>query len=190
MPIFNAEQKRSYRECRTYRKNPQKRSRSLTPEQYRVTQTGGTEPPLRQRILGQQEPGLYVDAVSGEPLFASFDKFDSGTGWPSFTRPLEAANIVENVDISPGMTQTEVRSRHGDSYLGHVFPDGPRDKGGLRYCMNSASCDLSTATNWRARATASTRSSSQSRTPDDGSEPDGLRFGVKIVGPCWRTRRR
>jgi peptide-methionine (R)-S-oxide reductase len=77
--------------------------------------------------------------VSGEPLFASFDKFDSGTGWPSFTRPLEAANIVENVDISRGMTRTEVRSKHGDSHLGHVFPDGPRDEGGLRYRMNSAS---------------------------------------------------
>jgi peptide-methionine (R)-S-oxide reductase len=77
--------------------------------------------------------------VSGEPLFASFDRFDSGTGWPCFTRPLEASNIVENVDISRGMTRTEFRSKHGDSHLGHVFPDGPRDEGGLRYRMNSAS---------------------------------------------------
>ena len=122
----------------TYRKNPEAVSK-LTSEQYRVTQTDGTERPYANEYWDNKEPGLYVDVVSGEPLFASFDKFDSGTGWPSFTRPLEAANIVENVDISRGMTRTEVRSKHGDSHLGHVFPDGPRDKGGLRYCMNSAS---------------------------------------------------
>lgn len=122
----------------TYTKKPEAVSK-LTPEQYRVTQTDGTERPYVNEYWDNKEPGLYVDVVSGEPLFASFDKFDSGTGWPSFTRPLEAANIVENVDISRGMTRTEVRSKHGDSHLGHVFPDGPRDKGGLRYCMNSAS---------------------------------------------------
>jgi len=122
----------------TYRKNPEAVSK-LAPEQYRVTQTAGTERPFANEYWDNKEPGLYVDVVSGEPLFASFDKFDSGTGWPSFTRPLEAANVLENVDNSHGMARTEVRSKHGDSHLGHVFPDGPRDKGGLRYCMNSAS---------------------------------------------------
>lgn len=122
----------------TYRKNPEAVSK-LTPEQYRVTQTDGTERPFANEYWDNKEPGLYVDVISGEPLFASFDKFDSGTGWPSFTRPLEAANVTENVDSSHGMTRTEVRSKHGDSHLGHIFPDGPRDKGGLRYCINSAS---------------------------------------------------
>jgi peptide-methionine (R)-S-oxide reductase len=135
--VFNAEQK-GVRRMPTYSKNPEAVSK-LTPEQYRVTQTDGTERPFANEYWDNKEPGLYVDVVSGEPLFASFDKFDSGTGWPSFTRPLEAANVVENVDSSHGMTRTEVRSRHGDSHLGHVFPDGPRDKGGLRYCLNSAS---------------------------------------------------
>src|SRR5689334_12161025 len=122
---------------RTFSRSPEALSR-LTPEQYRVTQTGGTERAFANAYWDNKEPGLYVDVVSGEPLFASFDKFDSGTGWPSFTRPIEAANIVEHVDRTHGMARTEVRSRHGDSHLGHVFPDGPRDKGGLRYCMNSA----------------------------------------------------
>lgn len=121
-----------------YRKAPDAVSK-LTPEQYRVTQTGETERPFANEYWDNKEPGLYVDVVSGEPLFASFDKFDSGTGWPSFTRPLDTMNIVENVDSSQGMTRTEVRSKHGDSHLGHLFPDGSRDKGGLRYCMNSAS---------------------------------------------------
>ena len=111
----------------------------LSPEQHRVTQRCGTETPFDNAYWDNKEPGIYVDVVSGEPLFASGDKFDSGTGWPSFTRPIEPENVVENTDISHGMTRTEVRSRHGDSHLGHVFPDGPRDKGGLRYCINSAS---------------------------------------------------
>ena len=122
---------------RTYSKSPEALSR-LTPEQYRVTQTDGTERPFANAYWDNKEPGLYVDVVSGEPLFASFDKFDSGTGWPSFARPIEAANIVENVDRTHGMVRTEVRSKHGDSHLGHVFADGPRETGGLRYCMNSA----------------------------------------------------
>ena len=122
---------------RTYSKSPEALSR-LTPEQHRVTQVGGTERPFANEYWDNKEPGLYVDVVSGEPLFASFDKFDSGTGWPSFTRPIEAANVVEHVDRTHGMMRTELRSAHGDSHLGHVFPDGPRDKGGLRYCMNSA----------------------------------------------------
>jgi peptide-methionine (R)-S-oxide reductase len=111
----------------------------IAASRYRVTQQDGTERPFQNEYWDNTEPGLYVDVVSGEPLFASVDKVDSGTGWPSFTKPLEPANVVENVDRSHGMTRTEVRSNHGDSHLGHVFPDGPRDKGGLRYCMNSAS---------------------------------------------------
>jgi peptide-methionine (R)-S-oxide reductase len=123
---------------KTYNRNPDAVS-LLTPEQYRVTQEDATERPFQNEYWDNKEPGLYVDVVSGEPLFASVDKFDSGTGWPSFTKPLEPANVVETVDGSHGMPRTEVRSRHGNSHLGHLFPDGPRDKGGLRYCMNSAS---------------------------------------------------
>ncbi|MBB4568410.1 peptide-methionine (R)-S-oxide reductase MsrB [Rhizobium leucaenae] len=111
----------------------------LSPEQYRVTQQSGTERPGTGEYLNNKQPGIYVDIVSGEPLFASSDKFDSGCGWPSFTKPIEAANINELTDLSHGMLRTEVRSIHGDSHLGHVFPDGPQDRGGLRYCINSAS---------------------------------------------------
>lgn len=111
----------------------------LTPEQYRVTQESGTEPPGSGPLLDNKQPGIYVDIVSGEPLFASSDKFDSGSGWPSFTKPIEPAYISEVRDTAHGMIRTEVRSTHGDSHLGHVFPDGPRDRGGLRYCINSAS---------------------------------------------------
>lgn len=110
----------------------------LTPEQYRVTQQGATERPGTGAYLHNKEPGIYVDIVSGEPLFASSDKFDSGCGWPSFTKPIEPAHVKELRDTSYGMLRTEVRSAHGDSHLGHVFPDGPRDRGGLRYCINSA----------------------------------------------------
>ena len=123
---------------KTYRKNPEALS-CLTPEQYRVTQQDGTERPFANDYWDNKKPGLYVDVVSGEPLFASVDKFDSGSGWPSFTRPVDVKNIVENRDMSHGMVRTEVRSANGDSHLGHVFPDGPRDAGGLRYCINSAS---------------------------------------------------
>ncbi len=111
----------------------------LTPEQYRVTQENGTEYPGTGEYEHNKEPGIYVDVVSGEPLFASSDKFDSGCGWPSFTKPIEPAHINELTDESHGMIRTEVRSIHGDSHLGHVFNDGPRDRGGLRYCINSAS---------------------------------------------------
>jgi peptide-methionine (R)-S-oxide reductase len=111
----------------------------LTPEQFRVTQESGTERPGTGEYLHNKEPGIYVDIVSGEPLFASSDKFDSACGWPSFTKPIEPVNVVELKDTSHGMVRTEVRSAHGDSHLGHVFPDGPRDRGGLRYCINSAS---------------------------------------------------
>jgi peptide-methionine (R)-S-oxide reductase len=111
----------------------------LTPEQYRVTQQNGTEYPGTGPLLHNKEPGIYVDIVSGEPLFASADKFESHCGWPSFTKPIEPANVKELSDTSHGMVRTEVRSAHGDSHLGHVFDDGPRDRGGLRYCINSAS---------------------------------------------------
>ena len=111
----------------------------LTPEQYRVTQESGTERPGTGEHLGNKEAGIYVDIVSGEPLFASSDKFESGCGWPSFTKPIEPANVKELSDTTHGMVRTEVRSEHGDSHLGHVFADGPRDRGGLRYCINSAS---------------------------------------------------
>jgi peptide-methionine (R)-S-oxide reductase len=111
----------------------------LTPEQFRVTQQSATERPGSGEYLHNREPGIYVDIVSGEPLFASSDKYESGCGWPSFTKPIEPANINELRDSSHGMIRTEVRSKHGDSHLGHVFPDGPADRGGLRYCINSAS---------------------------------------------------
>jgi peptide-methionine (R)-S-oxide reductase len=122
----------------TYRKTPEALAR-LTPEQYRVTQQNGTERPFDNPYNDHREPGLYVDVVSGEPLFTSLDKFDSHCGWPSFTRPVEPAHVVEKSDASHGMIRTEVRSSHGDSHLGHVFPDGPPEAGGLRYCINSAS---------------------------------------------------
>ncbi len=111
----------------------------LTPEQFRVTQQSGTERPHTGALNDNKAPGIYVDIVSGEPLFASSDKFDSGCGWPSFTKPIEPDYMNELTDTSHGMVRTEVRSAHGDSHLGHVFPDGPRDRGGLRYCINSAS---------------------------------------------------
>jgi peptide-methionine (R)-S-oxide reductase len=120
-----------------YRKDPEAISR-LTPEQYQVTQKSGTEPAFNNEFWNNKEPGIYVDVVSGEPLFASINKYDSGTGWPSFTVPLEPGNVVEHKDRTLWMTRTEVRSAHGDSHLGHVFPDGPREAGGLRYCLNSA----------------------------------------------------
>jgi peptide-methionine (R)-S-oxide reductase len=112
---------------------------ALTPEQYRVTQQSGTERPGTGPLLNNKEPGIYVDIVSGEPLFASSDKFDSGCGWPSFTKPIEPAHVNELTDTAYGMVRTEVRSTGADSHLGHVFEDGPRDRGGLRYCINSAS---------------------------------------------------
>ena len=113
--------------------------RKLTPEQYRVTQQGGTELAGVGEYLNNKAAGIYVDIVSGEPLFASGDKYESGCGWPSFTKPIEPANVTELRDATHGMVRTEVRSAHGDSHLGHVFPDGPADRGGLRYCINSAS---------------------------------------------------
>jgi peptide-methionine (R)-S-oxide reductase len=112
---------------------------ALTAEQYRVTQQCGTERPGTGALLTNKEPGIYVDIISGEPLFASSDKYESGCGWPSFTKPVEPTNVKELTDTTHGMIRTEVRSKFADSHLGHVFPDGPRDRGGLRYCINSAS---------------------------------------------------
>ena len=124
--------------AKDYKNNPAAID-ALSPEQYTVTQKNGTERPFTGEYWDNHEPGIYVDVVSGEPLFASVDKFDSGTGWPSFTKPIEPANVNELRDNTHGMIRTEVRSTHGDSHLGHVFPDGPADRGGLRYCINSAS---------------------------------------------------
>ena len=148
-----------------FSKSPETIAR-LSPEQYRVTQQSATERPGTGEYLHNEEPGIYVDIVSGEPLFASSDKFESGCGWPSFTKPIEPANVNELRDGSHGMIRTEVRSAHGDSHLGHVFPDGPEDRGGLRYCINSASSGSSLAMRWKRRATA--RTSTKSRTLDDG----------------------
>jgi peptide-methionine (R)-S-oxide reductase len=121
-----------------YNKNPAAVD-ALSPEQYHVTQENGTELPFTGEYCNNHEPGIYVDIVSGEPLFASANKFDSGSGWPSFTQPIEADRVVERRDRSHLMDRVEVRSAHADSHLGHVFPDGPTEAGGLRYCVNSAS---------------------------------------------------
>jgi peptide-methionine (R)-S-oxide reductase len=121
-----------------YKKSAESISR-LSPEQFRVTQQSGTERPFENAFWDHDEPGIYVDVVSGEPLFSSLDKFDSHCGWPSFTKPVNPENVEERRDRSHGMARTEVRSSYGDSHLGHVFDDGPRDAGGLRYCINSAS---------------------------------------------------
>lgn len=120
-----------------YRKTEQAITQ-LTPLQRRVTQESATERPFTNEFYDHDEPGLYVDIVSGEPLFTSQSKFHSNCGWPSFTRPIAAENVKENRDNSHGMSRTEVRSHHADSHLGHVFPDGPPQDGGLRYCINSA----------------------------------------------------
>ena len=113
--------------------------KKLTKEQYYVTKQNGTEAPFRNEYWDNKKPGIYVDVISGDPLFSSLDKFDSGTGWPSFTKPLAKENVVEKSDSSHGMTRVEVRSKKSDAHLGHIFNDGPPDKGGIRYCMNSAS---------------------------------------------------
>ena len=121
-----------------YRKTPEALSR-LTDTQYEVTQNDGTEPPFRNEYWNNHEPGIYVDVVSGQPLFSSIDKYDSRTGWPSFTKPIEPDAVTTKTDWKMLMPRTEVRSSGAESHLGHVFKDGPRDAGGLRYCMNSAS---------------------------------------------------
>ncbi|MBZ4486574.1 peptide-methionine (R)-S-oxide reductase MsrB [Microbacterium sp. cx-55] len=120
-----------------YRKTPEALSR-LTPNEYRVTQEDSTEPPFRNRYWDNHEDGIYVDVVSGQPLFSSADKFESGSGWPSFTRPIDSDAVTEKTDRTLWMKRTEVRSAGADSHLGHLFDDGPREAGGMRYCMNSA----------------------------------------------------
>jgi len=123
----------------TYRKPSDAELKAkLTPEQYYVTQQNGTEPPFKNEYWNNAEPGIYVDIVTGEPLFVSSDQYDAGCGWPSFTKPITKDVVQFKRDSSYGMERTEVRSRAGDSHLGHVFSDGPKDKGGLRYCINSA----------------------------------------------------
>jgi peptide-methionine (R)-S-oxide reductase len=123
--------------AKEFNKNPAAVS-TLSPEQYHVTQKNGTERPFTGEYWDNKDAGIYVDVVSGEPLFASVNKFDSGSGWPSFTKPIDDGNVVKKRDFSHVMMRIEVRSAHGDSHLGHVFPDGPRAEGGQRYCINSA----------------------------------------------------
>ena len=122
-------------------KKPERESliEELSPIEYKVTQENATERPFTHEYNENYEEGIYVDIVSGEPLFSSKDKFNAGCGWPSFTNPLEEEHVIEKNDTSHGMRRTEVRSKYADSHLGHVFPDGPKDKGGLRYCINGAS---------------------------------------------------
>ena len=117
--------------------SPEEIKSKLNLTQYKVTQENSTEMPFQNEYWDHEEEGIYVDIVTGEPLFSSRDKYDAGCGWPSFTKSIEKENIVEKLDKSHGMIRTEVRSKHGDSHLGHVFPDGPKDRGGLRYCINS-----------------------------------------------------
>ena len=124
-----------------YRKDPDAVAK-LTEDQYQVTQQAATEPAFNNEFWNNKEPGIYVDVVSGEPLFASVNKYDSHSGWPSFTVPIEPRNVVEKTDTSYGMVRTEVRSAHGDSHLGHLFPDGPPDQGGMRYCINGCALDF------------------------------------------------
>jgi methionine-R-sulfoxide reductase len=133
-PIYHASQMKDFQ-----KPDAAELKKMLTPEQFAVTQHAATEPAFHNEFWDNHAPGIYVDVVSGEPLFSSLDKFDSGCGWPSFSKPLEEKEIVEHADHSYGMERTEVRSKTADSHLGHVFDDGPRDKGGLRYCINSAS---------------------------------------------------
>jgi peptide-methionine (R)-S-oxide reductase len=127
-------------EDKKYKKpNEEELKEKLSKLEYDVTQNSGTERPFTHELNDNEEDGIYVDIVSGEPLFSSLDKYDAGCGWPSFTKPIEKQNVLEKKDKSHFMIRTEVRSKHGDSHLGHVFPDGPKDKGGLRYCINGAS---------------------------------------------------
>lgn len=119
-------------------KTKAERLQELSDLEYKVTQENATETPFQNKYFDNVKPGIYVDVVSGKPLFSSTDQYDAGCGWPSFTKPIDEAEVLEKFDDSHGMRRTEVRSKNADSHLGHVFPDGPSDKGGLRYCINSA----------------------------------------------------
>jgi len=137
-PDMNQSAEQEMSTSKEYKKDPSK-IKELTDYQKYVTQHDGTEPAFQNKYWNNKEEGIYVDVVSGEPLFSSTDKFDSGTGWPSFTKPLHDNHVEKNEDRKLGMARTEVRSKHGDSHLGHVFDDGPQEAGGKRYCINSAS---------------------------------------------------
>ena len=141
IPAFRFQEARQAREAKPVyqKKSDEELRKSLTPEQFAVTRKNATEPPFRNEYFNNDRPGIYVDVTTGEPLFLSTDKFDSGCGWPSFSRPIKEDLIQEKQDLSYGMNRTEVRSKTGDAHLGHVFPDGPKERGGLRYCINSAS---------------------------------------------------
>ncbi len=139
LPAWRGSAPREAKTVEAHKPDPEQLKARLTPMQYHVTQEAGTEPPFQNEFWNNHRDGLYVDVVSGEPLFSSKDKFDSGCGWPSFAKPLEKGELVEKHDLSHGMVRTEVRSRTANSHLGHVFDDGPAELGGLRYCINSAS---------------------------------------------------
>ena len=153
-----------------YRKDSE-RVAQLTDDQFQVTQKGATEAPFANAFWDNEAAGIYVDVVSGEPLFASTTKFDSGCGWPSFTTPIDPDNIAERPDLSHGMTRIEVRSTHGDSHLGHVFDDGPDDAGGLRYCINSAALRFIAAKDLEREGYGKYRRLFESVEPNEQEEP-------------------
>ena len=153
-----------------YRKDGE-RVAQLTDDQFQVTQKGATEAPFANAFWDNEAAGIYVDVVSGEPLFASTTKFDSGCGWPSFTTPIDPDNIAERPDLSHGMTRIEVRSTHGDSHLGHVFDDGPDDAGGLRYCINSAALRFIAAKDLEREGYGKYRRLFESVEPNEQEEP-------------------
>ena len=169
----------------SYRKDPETISQ-LNPRQFAVTQESATEPAFANEFWDHKEAGIYVDVVSGEPLFASTKKFDSGCGWPSFTKPLEPANVLEKIDGTHGMVRTEVRSSHGDSHLGHVFDDGPQAEGGLRYCINSASLRFVPYEDLEAEGYGAVQESLRGRCERTGGGPmSGTTEKAILAGGCF-----